>query len=180
MRALVFDWETTGLTLHPKAKLNLQPRAVEFGGVLIEADGTVVRELSYILDPEMEIEAIITKITGLTNEDLRGKPRFADILPALEEVFSMADISIAHNHPFDEAIIDFELQRLGKEDFPWPRHKLCTVQTFQELWGKRPKLTDLYLDVMGEKLAQTHRASDDCRALAEIVVKARLLEMFDG
>lgn len=182
LRAIVFDWETTGIPLHPKAKLSLQPRAIEFGAVVIEGDGSLIRELSYIIDPGILIEPIITKITGLTNDDLIGKPKFADVVKFISEGFAMADVMIAHNLPFDESILQFELERLGpvaKASFPWPRHGLCTVQTFQEDWGKRPKLTELYEKIMGVKLAQTHRASDDARALAELVVKAGLLRMFE-
>ncbi len=177
-RALVFDFETTGLTLHPQAKLSLQPRAIEFGGVIIERDGTVVRELSYIVDPEQEIEPIITKITGLTNADLKGKPLFAAILPALREAFGMVDLMIAHNLPFDRDILELELRRLDVNDFPWPRYGLCTVQCHQEAWGHRPKLVQLYEEVIGEKFEQKHRAKDDCDKLARIVVKEGLMEMF--
>ena len=178
MKAVVFDWETTGLTLHPLAKMDKQPRAIEFGGVLIDGDGNSIRELSYIIDPEREIDADITRITGLTNDDLRGKPKFAAIYPAIRDLFGEADIQIAHNLPFDDTILELELERLGVVDFPWPRHSLCTVQIHQEQWGKRPKLTQLYEETFGEKLAQTHRALDDCLALAKIVVARGLLGLF--
>lgn len=176
--ALAFDWETTGLTLHPKAKLELQPRAIEFGGVLVDRKGAIKEEFSYIIDPGVEIEPIITKITGLTNEDLRGKPKFAGVYKDVKRAFSAAALMIAHNLPFDRDVLTFELQRLGIKDFPWPQHGLCTVQANLEEWGRRPKLTELYEKVMGAKLHQTHRASDDCAALIQIVVKQNLLELF--
>jgi len=179
MLTLVFDFETTGLSLHPAAKLNLQPRAIEFGGVIIRPDGEIIREISYLIDPEQLIDEVITKVTGLTNDDLRGKPKFTQVYPEIREAFEMVDVSAAHNHPFDKDILSFELARLGVTDFPFAKFELCTVQTYAGEWGKRPKLTQLYEAVIGRKLEQTHRALDDCKALAEIVVADRLLEMFN-
>lgn len=176
--ALVFDFETTGLTLHPQARLSQQPRAIEFGAVIIKRDGTIVHEFSVILDPQMTIDPIITKITGLTNDDLRGRPVFEAVLPEIKGYFLAVDVMIAHNLPFDKSILEYELQRLGVEDFPWPQHELCTVQTYVEEWGRRPKQGELYEKIMGKPQAVKHRALDDCKALAEIVVKEKLLEMF--
>lgn len=170
MKALIFDTETTGLPFHRNAKLALQPKVIEFGALVLDHEGNELASMNEIVDPGCEIEPVITKITGLTNEDLKGKPKFADILPRIEALFSDCDVVVAHNLPFDMAMIDFELARLGRE-FVWPRIKLCTVQDNLPRYGKRPKLTELYEDVIGVPLAQTHRALDDCRALAEIVKK---------
>lgn len=171
MRALIFDTETTGLPYHPRAKLNLQPRIIEFGALVVDHEGNELRCMNEIIDPGCAIEPIITKITGLTNEDLKGKPKFADLLPAIIDLFSGCDVVIAHNLPFDKSMIDFEMLRLGAGDFQWPRILFCTVQESLPRYGRRPKLTELYEDVVGTPLAQTHRALDDCRALAEIVIK---------
>lgn len=175
MSALVFDWETTGLLLHAAAPLELQPRAIEFGGVLVGGDGRVLAEFGSLIDPGEQITAEITKITGITNDDLRAAPRFAGVLPRIKELFAAADLMIAHNLSFDMTILQLELRRhAALEGFPWPSASLCTVEAFAPLWGRRPKLTELYLHVMDRPLAQTHRALDDVRALAEIVVKEGL------
>jgi DNA polymerase-3 subunit epsilon len=175
MKVLILDWETTGLTLHPLAKLPLQPRAIEFGGVMLE-DGAVTAEVSVLINPEQEVSAEITKITGLTNADLNGQPTFAAAWPLIELLFKDADGMIAHNLPFDRSVLAYELERMGVKEFRWPRG-LCTAQTYQDLFGKRPRLLELYEEIMGVPLAQTHRALDDCKALAEIVIKQRLWEL---
>jgi DNA polymerase-3 subunit epsilon len=179
MIAVCFDFETTGLTLHPLARLELQPRAIEFGGVLIDNSGTILETLSLIIDPEQEIEPIITKITGLTNDDLRGKPKFKDVFSELNRMFAAADLMVAHNLPFDTAILDLELQRMKMVEFAWPRMSMCTVQSYMEQWGRRPKLTELYEHVIGRPLLQTHRASDDATALAEIVIAEGILDKIE-
>ncbi len=173
--ALVFDFETTGLTLHPRADLSVQPRAIEFGGVLL-ADGVAIEEVSLLFNPQQPISPEITKITGLTDEALRDQPTFERSLPVLRALFERAEVMIAHNLPFDRAVLTYELSRAGAKDFPWPR-PLCTAQLYQDAWGRRPRLIELYKEVLGRPLSQTHRALDDCKALAEIVCRERLWEL---
>lgn len=174
---LCFDTETTGLTLHPNADLTKQPRMIEFGGALVDMKtGEIVEELVTLIDPEMEIEAVITKITGLTNEDLKGSQKFIEVLPQLRHMFEQAAVVVAHNLPFDRAIMKCELMRANVLDFPWPSRELCTVGAYKEFFGRNPKLTELYEFVIGKPLEQTHRALDDVHAMIEIVQKERLWE----
>lgn len=168
MRLIVFDFETTGLTLHRKAQLSKQPRAIEFGGALL-VDGVVTETKSLLINPRQPLEVIITKITGLTDAALADKPVFGEVLSELRALFEQADGMVAHNLPFDRAILTHELQRLEVTDFPWPQVAICTAQSFQEEWGRRPKMLELYAEVTGRPLMQTHRALDDVLALVEIV-----------
>jgi DNA polymerase III epsilon subunit-like protein len=180
MLAVGFDTETTGLPLHPQAKMPLQPRIIEIGCCLVDENCEVVDELSLLINPEQPLEAIITKITGITDEDLKDAPKFMDAWPQIKAIMERADILVAHNAPFDEYLLALELIRGGIPDFKWPRHTLCTVQAFMEEWGRRPKLLELYERSIGIPLAQTHRALDDVRAMMEIVKKEQLLELFKG
>ncbi len=172
------DTETTGLVNHPLAKLSTQPRMIEFGGVLLDwPSQQVLAEVEFLVNPGVALEPVITKITGLTDSDLVDEPPFAERLSTLQELFAQADVLIAHNLPFDEAIVRFELQRLGvDETFPWPRMKLCTVQENEPRWGRRPKLIELYEAVTGKIFMQKHRALDDVHKLVEIVIQERYLD----
>lgn len=172
---LLFDTETTGLTLHPDAEVRKQPRCIEFGGVLMNRHtGAVEEEISILINPGVPLEPVITKITGLTDADLKDAPSFAEALPQLRRVFGAARCVMAHNLPFDKAIIRGELARLDCLNFPWPAQGICTVGLYKDAWGRNPKLTELYEHVMGAPLAQTHRALDDVRAMVEIVQKEEL------
>lgn len=176
MISLIFDTETTGLPLHPKAKPELQPHIIEWGGMLVDEEGDEIAALNFLINPGIPLPAIITKITGITPEDLVGAPRFADVSDQIREMFARADQLIAHNLPFDSSLMRFDLARAGLlEGWPWPRLNLCTVQEHAEMWGRRPKLTELYEFYMGAPLAQTHRAIDDVRALRDVCVKAGVL-----
>ena len=174
---LVYDFETTGLTLHPDAPLDKQPRALEFGGALLDAKGRVVEEHSFLINPEQDFDHAITRITGLTYADVAGAATFQMVLPRLRTLFSKATVMVAHNLPFDKAILMHELGRLGATDFPWPAAGICTVGLYHEVFGARPKLTALYARVMGKPLEQTHRAMDDVHALVEIIQKDKLWKL---
>jgi DNA polymerase III epsilon subunit-like protein len=172
---LAFDTETTGLTLHPDAAVDKQPKMIEFGGVLVSLrDGSIVEEIEILVNPGEPLEAIITKITGLTDDDLKDAAPFKDVLPQIARVFAAADVCVAHNLPFDKAIVHGELARNGITEFPWPRREACTVGLYREAWGRNPKLLELYESVMGKPLAQTHRALDDVLAMVEIIQKEEL------
>jgi DNA polymerase-3 subunit epsilon len=178
-RHLIFDTETTDLLKPSTADLKSQPKIIEIGLIEVHAvDGhaTIFDEVSWLIHPGETITAETTKITGLTNDDLAGKPSFVDILPELERKFLGIDGLVCHNLPFDLGMLVTELRRAGREHaFPYPPKQLCTVSAYTFLKGHNLKLTDLYKHVMGKELQQTHRALDDARALAEIVLKEGIL-----
>jgi DNA polymerase III epsilon subunit-like protein len=168
---LVFDTETTGLALHPDADYRKQPRMIEFGGVLLDPrTGAVDTELSLLVNPDEGLTPEITKITGLTDADLVGASPFEAVLPQLAMMFNAATAVVAHNLPFDRAMIRNDLARVDCFDFPWPEQEYCTVGLHKDQWGRNPKLIELYAATMGKPLAQTHRALDDVAALVEIIV----------
>lgn len=176
---LIFDTETTGLILHPAARDELQPRIIEWGGLLVDKAGNELEELDILIRPEgATVSPEITKITGITPEQLHHRPIFKEVMHQLGALFTKADVLIAHNLPFDRRMMELELNRvhpMAVETWPWPRVMLCTVQEHAEEWGRRPKLTELYAHYMGRPLGQTHRALDDVRALKEICMAAGVL-----
>lgn len=176
MNFAVFDTETTGLPRHPRAKARVQPRVIEFAGALVDSRGETVRELELLINPGVELEAIITKITGLTDADLAEAPTFDGVAHFLREFFGGAEAVVAHNLPFDMTMIDLDCVRTEVEPIAWPRRRICTVQEASERWGRRPKLLELYEELTGEKLDQKHRALDDVRALVRV---AQLMGVFD-
>lgn len=179
MLAIVFDTETTGLLLPSTVPLEKQPKIIELG-LIVADDGKIIKEFDWLINPGCEISAEITKITGIKNEDLVGKSSFKELLPDIKEAFSGCEIGIAHNAPFDVGMLKNELKRAGCDDFPWPADIVCTVAEYLPQFGKRPKLTALYEKVMGKPLAQTHRASDDAKALFEVLDKDEFFKKLKG
>jgi DNA polymerase III epsilon subunit-like protein len=175
---IVFDTETTGLLMHPSAELSKQPKCIEFGAVLLSATtGEVLDRLSLLINPGVQIEPVITKITGITNEQLADAPPFAEVWPQISVMFGRAKCMMAHNLPFDKSIVGYEVQRLGLTDFVWPENGICTVGLYKDVWGRRPKLLELYEHLMDKPLHQTHRALEDVEAMCEFIAKEELWKM---
>lgn len=164
--SVVIDCETTGLLLPSISDLNQQPKIIEFGACILR-DGEIVKKYNQLINPGCEIDKVITKITGITNEDLKDKPSFADVLDEIEALFVGAEEVVAHNVEFDSTMLLNEFKRSGREiKFP---ELICTVQEFYHIFGRRMKLEELYKYFLKRELKQTHRAIDDVEALVEVL-----------
>jgi DNA polymerase-3 subunit epsilon len=106
MRQLLLDTETTGLD--PKQG----HRIIEIGVIEVVDRRLTGRHLHYRLDPERDIDFAATEVHGLTREDLRGKPRFADVAAEFVD-FARGCEWIIHNAPFDVAFFDAEFDLCG-------------------------------------------------------------------
>jgi len=174
------DWETTGLTRHRDAELDLQPRAIEFAGIITDGN-EILFELEFIVNPGVEIEPIITKITGLTNEDLADKPNISEYLGRLGDFFSRADVAVSHNLSFDKSILHYDLLRRGLSlaDVHWPAIECCTVEQTMPQFGRRMKLVELYERLIGP-YEQKHRALDDVKLLHAVCQVLGIYDAYKG
>ena len=175
MRFMIFDTETTGLPLHPKAKMDLQPRIIELALLIVDDECSEISSYTQLFNPERKLEAVITKITGLSDDYLTDEPTFAEAFD--DTLAAMRDIDgiVAHNLPFDSTMLWLEFERLGVP-LVLPPRRICTVQEHFEEWGFRPNLKQLYKHYTGRSLEQTHRALDDLRALNEICLLSGVLK----
>lgn len=181
---LVMDTETTGLLKPGAVPLKDQPKIIELAlievameGVMINVAPMITREKSWLLNPDQPLDAIITKITGLKDEDLKGQRRFPEILPEVIDWFLGVTGVACHNASFDMGMLINELRRCGKEfAFPYPPQQLCTVVHYTSLFGRRAKLTEVYQRILNKPLPQKHRALDDTRALAEVIIADKVIQ----
>lgn len=180
MITAVFDTETTGLTLPSSAPLEKQPKVIELGIALVEG-GKIIGEGNWLINPGEPISAVITKITGINDAKVAASPCFREVWNGeAQYMLRNAGAVVAHNLPFDKALIDYECMRLNDAPFDgWPKIQVCSVQEFAHLFGHRPKLTDLYKHFTGKDLAQTHRALDDVKALVEALLASELLNAIE-
>lgn len=175
---LVFDTETTGLTLHSDADPSKQPRIIELAAMMVSPkDGSIVDELELLIHPGCDIPEDATKINGISNAMVQDAPKFLTALATIKPFFKKGKWVVAHNLPFDKAMVMNELRRAEERKFPWPANELCTVGLYQPEWGRNVKLIDLYEAKLGRKYEQTHRGLDDVRALVEIIQAERLWEI---
>lgn len=165
MNILIFDTETTGLLKPDNAPLEDQPKIIEFYGVLINEEFQMLEEVNELIYPGEPITQEITKITGIKNSDLEGKPSFSEVSEDIINLFNKADLVVAHNAAFDEAMVDNELKRIGLE-----RNKgyevLCTVEALKKEYGFRISLSALYKRLFNT-FFKAHRAKDDVFALVK-------------
>jgi len=99
----VIDVETTGLS--PQ-----RDRILELAIVRLDESGAVVDEWVSRFDPEGPVGA--THIHGITQADVVGQPRFADVAPTVMAALSGLAV-VAHNAKFDLAFLRNELNAAG-------------------------------------------------------------------
>lgn len=162
MRVLIIDTETTGLRLPDCADLADQPYIIELAMLAVNGE-RIVDEWQVLAKPPVPISDGITKITGLSDADVADAAPIAARFSEIQERLNSADFLIAHNAKFDCGVLLDEAARSGV-DLKLPT-VIDTVCEFQHLQNRRLKLVELFEIFTGEKLSQSHRALDDCRAL---------------
>ena len=131
MRQVFIDTETTGL--HASSG----DRIIEIGAIELVGRERTGRELHHYLQPDRPIDEGATKVHGITDEQLVGCPRFADIADELVEFLRGAEL-VAHNAPFDVGFLDAELARL--DGYPLSSiEEVCKVRdTLRDARRKHP------------------------------------------
>ena len=164
MRQLLLDTETTGLD--PRQG----HRIIEIGAVELVDRRLTGRHLHYRLDPERDIDFAATEVHGMTREDLRGKPRFADIAGEFVE-FARGAEWVIHNAPFDVAFFDaeFDLAGLPRSVALYGRLTDTLALARETFPGKRNSL-DALCERFGVSNAHRtlHGALLDAQLLAEV------------
>ncbi len=110
MRQISLDTETTGRMVEEG------DRIVEIGCVELVGRALSDNPKYYFhlyLNPERDVPEEVVKIHGLTNEFLRDKPLFADVVDSFLDFIKGAEL-IIHNAEFDVGFLNAELQRTGK------------------------------------------------------------------
>lgn len=168
---IVYDTETTDLTGAYGLDLDLQPQIIDYCGLKVDMDTfEVVEELEQLIRPKDPISSEITEITGITNEDLKDKPSFAEFQSKLSDFHLGVSCLVGHNLMFDLRLVQYELQRMKKEfSFPWPPKQVCTVEETEHLKGRRLKLIDLHIELTGNSFEGAHRARSDSEATLRCV-----------
>lgn len=106
MREIIFDTETTGLD-------SREDRVIEIGGVELENQFPTGRTLHIYINPgERKVHPDALAVHGITDEFLKDKPPFADVVEQIVDFFGDARW-VAHNATFDIGFINAEFERIG-------------------------------------------------------------------
>lgn len=158
--AVLVDTETTGLN-------HMKDQVIEIGAVAFTynddgAFGDVVGVFSGFQQPSIPIPEEITRLTGIADEMVAGHNLD---LKALEAIIEPADLIIAHNAGFDRPFCE----KLSPVFIP--KAWACSVSEIQwaDLGFEGSKLG--YLVGQSGLFHNGHRATDDCHALLEVLVR---------
>ncbi len=162
---IVLDTETTGID-HRKGH-----RLIEIGCIEIEDLLPTGRTFHRYIDPEREIEPDAIRIHGITNEKVRGQPKFAHICDELM-VFIGDRRIIAHNASFDRGFVNMELTRLNRvvpSDDQW----LDTLDMARQKFPGAANSLDALCKRFNISLAERdlHGALIDARLLASVYLE---------
>jgi DNA polymerase-3 subunit epsilon len=164
-RSVLFDTETTGFD--PLTG----DRVIEIAAIALENDLPTGEKFHALLDPERDIPADSTRVHGITNFHVEGKPKFADVVDEMLAFFGDAPL-IAHNAPFDFNFIDAELARIKRP----PLDKARMIDTLVIAKARFPGMPNS-LDALCRRFEidlaarTTHNALLDCTLLAEVYVE---------
>ncbi|OHW62798.1 DNA polymerase III PolC-type [Andreesenia angusta] len=158
---VVFDIETTGFS--PR-----NDSIIEIGAVKIE-QGNVVSEFSELIDPKRSLPDKIVELTGITDQMLAGKMEIDQVLPKFLE-FAGDSVLVAHNAQFDMSFIRTKARELLGAEV-----KNTVLDTLSLARAVYPRLKNHKLNTVakhvGASLENHHRAVDDSRATAQILLK---------
>jgi DNA polymerase-3 subunit epsilon len=164
-RSVLFDTETTGLD--PLTG----DRVIEIAAIELVNDLPTGQQFYALLDPERDIPAEATRIHGISNAHVEGKPKFADMADAMLAFFG-DDPLVAHNAPFDFGFLDAELARIGKPGLA-PERMIDTLVLAKQKFPGMPNNLDALCRRYEIDLSArtTHNALLDCKLLAEVYVE---------
>lgn len=157
-RGVVVDVETTGLDFG-------QENIIELGMIVFEysIDGkifNVIEEFCEFEDPGKPIPSEITELTGITDEDVKGKSIRNE---RVNEMVKDAVFIVAHNAAFDRPFIE--------RRFPVFKEKFWACSQTQIPW-RQEGITGSKLEYIAMSFRyfyDAHRAIDDCWAVLQIL-----------
>ena len=158
----VLDTETTGLS-------------PETGDCVIEVavihfeNGEVTDRWSTLLDPGIALHPDVTRLTGITPDDLVNQPRFADVADELLQRLR-GRVLVAYNVPFDRSFLIHEFARIGKtlpEGAKWLDPLVIARQTQKGQGNMKLGTVAKRLSV---QLDEAHRAQADAECAGKVLL----------
>jgi DNA polymerase-3 subunit epsilon len=162
----LLDVETTGREAETD-------RIVELG-IVIGVRGEVTARHNWLINPGMPISEEARAVHGISNDDVRDAPKFADVAADVVRIMT-GTVPAAYNAAFDKGFVLAELARAAVPGGPTFARN---VEWFDPLVWARELLADQKSRALGEvatrlgiKLENAHRASDDAEAALHVLYK---------
>lgn len=156
---IFFDLETTGTSV-------TRDRIVELSFIKVFPDGHEESK-SRRINPGMHIPEESTAIHGITDEDVKDAPTFAQIAKSLHEIFQECDIAGYNSNKFDVPLLIEEFARVGLP-FDVSGRRFIDVQNIFHKMEQRT-LVAAYRFYCGAELEDAHSALADTKATYEVL-----------
>ena len=166
MRQIFLDTETTGLSA------DNGDRVIEIGCVELLHRKLTGNNLHFYLNPERDSHEDALRVHGITNEFLKDKPKFAEVVDQFLEYIEGAEV-IIHNAPFDVGFLNKELELQGRKPFTnYVDGITDTLVMAKEMFpGKRNSLDSLCDRLEVDNSGRTlHGALLDAELLADVYI----------
>lgn len=154
-----FDLETTGLDL-------AIDRIVEIAMVRVEPDGTRSEWVQRV-NPGMPIPKESTAVHGITDEDVREMPRFAEVAPRVVQTIEGADLAGYNSNRFDVPMLAEELLRAG---YPFDLDSHHCVDAMVIFMKHEERTLEAAMRFYCDRdIPKAHCALDDARAALDVL-----------
>ncbi len=168
-RLCVIDFETTGLT--PESD-----RVIEVGIACFER-GELVELKNWLVNPGIPVPEEARAVHNIGDEELRGAPSIADVLPELEALIE-DHLPVAYHALFDRAFLHAEIARAGhtrrsrmpaafESDVVWVDPLVWVRELHKDEKGHR--LGEVCAR-LGIRLDNAHRAASDAEATGRVLL----------
>ena len=157
---IFFDLETTGVDV-------AVDRIVEISWLKISPAG---QETSHtqLVNPTVPIPPEVTAIHGISDEDVKEKPTFAELAQSLANEFEGCDFAGYNSNKFDIPLLAEEFLRVDV-DFDMRKRKLIDVQVIFHKKEQRT-LSAAYKFYCQKEHTDAHSAEADTRVTFEILM----------
>ena len=82
-----------------------------------------------MIKPAISIPFASSQVHGIYDKDVADKLPFTEYADIILRVLNRADIVAGHNIEFDEEILSYELQRIGRKGDYSPMKSICTMRS---------------------------------------------------
>lgn len=135
---------------------------------IVRIEGNIITDRTHYLIRPPRRDFMFTYVHGITWDDVKNEPTFAELWPEIRRKLDGAHYLAAHNKGFDRTVLRVCCENAGVE---MPRAPfICTVQASRKVLNIRPATLDNVCSVLRIKLKH-HDPLSDANACASIVLK---------
>jgi DNA polymerase III epsilon subunit-like protein len=113
--------------------LDQQPYIVQFAAIIGEYSPETkeyheLERYDVLIKPRISIPFGASQVHGIYDKDVEDKPYIEAEIDTIIKILNGADAVAGHNVSYDEEVLGYELERLGRTGEYTPSQVLCTMK----------------------------------------------------